>query len=57
MSFNFGLFEWLVLTFLFGIAAGVYRIEKQIKNYYRICRPIIEGFYSRNPDAKIPRDE
>jgi hypothetical protein len=50
-------FRWLVLVGLFAIGVEAYQIHKTLKNYYRICRPIIEDFYKRNPDAKIPHDK
>jgi hypothetical protein len=51
------LFQSLVLIALFAIGVEAYQIRKQLKNYYRICRPIIEDFYRRNHDAKIPHDD
>jgi len=49
-------YEVLVLIGLFAIGVGVYKLQMQLKNYYRIVTPIIEDWYARNSDKKIPRD-
>ena len=54
---NFTWFEGVAVVGLVLILIEVYNIRKEASNRYRIMRPMIEDWYERHPDTKIPRDD